>query len=104
MQYKNGYQLPLAFIIDELKAQTENKWLEVNNYISTIIRHNDSQLVIYTFVKTTDILKVKYFLLQIANLGESLMPSFARIDVYSTLMRKRTYNNYGLEKKTNLCY
>ena len=99
MQYKNGYQLPLAFLIDELKAQTENKWLEVNNCISTIIKHNDSQLVIYAFVKTTDILKVKYFLLQIANLAESLMPSFARITVYSTLMRKRTYSNYGLEKE-----
>ena len=78
MKYKNGYQLPLAFLIDELKAQTENKWLEVNNCISTIIRHNDSQLVIYAFVKTTDILKVKYFLLQISNLAESLMSGYKR--------------------------
>lgn len=78
MQYKNGYQLPLAFLIDELKAQTENKWLEVNNCISTMIRHNDSQLVIYAFVKTTDILKVKYFLLQTVNLAETLMPGYER--------------------------
>lgn len=78
MQYKNGYQLPLAFLIDELKAQTENKWLEVNNCISTMVRYIDTQLVIYAFVKTTDILKVKYFLLQTVNLAESLMPGYER--------------------------
>ena len=78
MHSKAGYQLPLAFLIDELKEQTENKWIKVNNCISTSIKSDLSQLVIYAFVKTTDILKVNYFMYQTANLAESLMPGYER--------------------------
>ncbi|MBR4320877.1 hypothetical protein [Treponema sp.] len=44
---QKGYKFPLAFLIDELKAQTDNKWLEVNNCISTTIQSDVSQLIIY---------------------------------------------------------
>lgn len=75
---QKGYKFPLAFLIDELKAQTDNKWIEVNNCISTTIQSDVSQLIIYSFVKTTDINKVNYFMLQTANLAESLMPGYGR--------------------------
>ena len=80
---KKEYKFPLALLIDELKAQSENKWLEVNNSIQMTIQSIVSQLLIYTFVKTTDVLKVHYFMLQIANLAEALMPGYDRYFITS---------------------
>lgn len=86
---KNEYKLPFAFLIDELKAQSENKWLEVNNCIQMTIQSKVSQMLVYTFVKTTDVLKVNYFMLQIANLAESLIPGYDRY--FITLKSKCAY-------------
>lgn len=68
----------MSFLIDELKAQTEKKWLIVNNCIAMTVHSNKSQLLIYTYVRTSDKLKVNYFMIQIANIAESLMPGYDR--------------------------
>lgn len=78
VQNNNEYKFPLSFLIDEIKAQTENKWLKVNNCIAMTVHSNKSQLLIYSYVRTSDKLKVNYFMIQIANIAESLMPGYDR--------------------------
>ncbi len=75
---KDEYKFPCAFLIEELKAQTENIWLEVNNCLPMTILGDKSQLLVYTYVKTTDILKVNLFMYQIANIAETLLPDYER--------------------------
>ena len=42
------------------------------------IQGNKSQLLIYTYVKTTDVLKVELLMFQIANIAETLLPDYER--------------------------
>lgn len=75
---ENGYRFPLAFLIEELIAQSTNRYVEVNNCITMTIKNNVSQLLIYSFVKTTSFRRANFFMFHIASLAESLLPGFGR--------------------------
>ena len=91
-QYKNEYKIPFALLIDELKTQNENKWLEINNCIQMTIQSKGTQLLVYALVKTTDVLKVHYFILQVASLSESLMPGYDRY--FISLKSEHAYSGW----------
>ena len=75
---KNNYKVPFAFLVEELIAQVNNKWVEVNNCIPMIIKDNISQLLIYSFVRTTSFTRASLFVYHIAALAESLLSGYGR--------------------------